>query len=66
MPNITTNHAITYTNWASELKLQAHAITSELYDTKSYYQLIVNNKMGETFKSTVEKRLSKSKENISE
>ena len=40
-------------------------ITPELYDMKSCYQLIVNNEMQETF-LTVEKRLSKSKENVSE
>ena len=42
-------------------------ITPELYDTKSYYQLIVSiTKCEKLFKSTVEKRQSKSKENISE
>ena len=39
----------------------------ELYDTKSYYQLIVSmTKSEKLFKSTVEKRLSKSLKNISE
>ena len=42
-------------------------ITPELYDTKSYYQLIVSiTKCEKLFKSTVEKRQSKSKQNISE
>ena len=42
-------------------------ITLELYDTKSYYQLIVSiRKYEKLCKSTVGKRLSKSKENISE
>ena len=41
-------------------------ISPELYDTKSYYQLIVSiTKREKLFKSTVEKRLSKSKENMS-
>ena len=38
-------------------------ITPELYDTKSYYQLIVSIIKCEL---TIEKRLSKSKENISD
>ena len=39
----------------------------ELYDTKSYYQLIVSiTKCEKLSKSTVEKRQSKSKENTSE
>ena len=42
-------------------------ITPELYDTKSYYQLIVSiTKCEKLSKSMVEKRQSKSKENISE
>ena len=42
-------------------------ITPELYDTKSYYQLIVSiTKCEKLFKSAVEERLSKSKENIPE
>ena len=41
-------------------------ITPALYDTKSYYQLIVSiTKCEKISKSTVEKRLSKSKENTS-
>ena len=39
----------------------------ELYDTKSYYQLIVSiTKCEKLFKSAVEERLSESKENIRE
>ena len=42
-------------------------ITPELYDTKSYYQLIVSiTKCEKLFKSADEERLSKSKENIPE
>ena len=42
-------------------------ITPELYDMKSYYQLIVSiTKCKKLFKSAVEERLSKSKENIPE
>ena len=42
-------------------------ITPELYDTKSYYQLIASiTKCEKLFKSAVEERLSKSKENIPE
>ena len=41
--------------------------SAELYDTKSYYQLTVSIlKCEKLFKSAVEERLSKSKENISE
>ena len=43
------------------------AIIPEFYETKSYYQLIVSiTKWEKLFKSMVEKRLSKSKKNISE
>ena len=43
------------------------AITPELYVAKSYYQLIVSiKKCKKLFKSMVQKRQSKSKENISE
>ena len=42
-------------------------ITPQLYDTKSYYELIVSiTKYEKLFKSAVEERLSKSKENIPE
>ena len=48
-------------NGASDLK------TPELYDTKSFYQLIMSlTKCDKLFKSTVLKRLSKSKGLISE
>ena len=43
------------------------SITPELYDTKSYYELIISiTKCEKLFKSTVEQRQSKSKESISE
>ena len=43
-------------------------ITPELYDMKSYYRLLILSvtKCEKLFKSTVEKRQSESKENISE
>ena len=42
-------------------------IAPELYDTKSYYQLIVSiTKYEKLFKSKFEERLLKSKENIPE
>ena len=55
-------------NQASDFKFEiTSTITPELYDTKSYYQLIVSiTKCEKLFKSTVEKTRSKSKENISE
>ena len=53
-------------NRASDLNLRARFNTPELYEyTKSHYQLIVSiTKCEKLFRSTVEKRLSKSKENI--
>ena len=42
-------------------------INPELYDAKSYYQLIVSiTKCQKLFKLVVEERLSKSKENVPE
>ena len=53
----------TGSNRASDLS----TITPELYDMKSYYQLNVSiTKREKLSKTTVEKRQSKSKENISE
>ena len=50
----------------ADLKLRARLL-SELYDTKSFYQLIVSiTKCEKLFESAVEERLSKSKENIPE
>ena len=55
-------------NRASDLIMKfTSMITPELHNTKSYYQLIVSiTKYEKLCKSTVGKRLSKSKENISE
>ena len=50
----------------SNLKFEiTSSITPELYDSKSYYRLIVLiTKCEKLFKETIEKRLSTSKENI--